>query len=321
VRILDATTGAEIMSFFAYDPSFTGGVRVATADVNGDGVPDVITSAGQGGGPHVKVFDGAALLAGEVVELQSFFAYDPTFAGGVYVAAADSAQSGPPGPPGPAGPQGATGAAGPPGPAGATGPIGPPGPAGPTGATGPAGPSGPTGATGLIGPPGPAGPTGPTGATGPTGPPGPTGGTGPAGPTGPTGPQGPSALIVGGGTGTQELSAGAASFVPMFDSLRSPDETAVQQQVPFAGTLSRLHVRLDGTAGASGSGEFYTFTIRLNGSDTAVTCTILETATNCSDSVNTVLFNAGDLLSLGVVPSASNPTTRAMRWTAQFSAS
>jgi hypothetical protein len=107
----------------------------------------------------------------------------------------------------------------------------------------------------------------------------------------------------------------------MFGSLRAPDETAVQQQVPFAGTLSRLHVRLDGPAGTAGSGEFYAFTIRVNGSDTAVTCTILETATNCSDSVNTALFNAGDLISLGVVPSTSNPATRAMRWTAQFSAS
>src|SRR5262249_1414165 len=39
VRVLDMASGAEIISFYAYDPQFAGGVRVATADVNGDGIP------------------------------------------------------------------------------------------------------------------------------------------------------------------------------------------------------------------------------------------------------------------------------------------
>jgi hypothetical protein len=71
-------------TFLAYDASFTGGVHVATADVNGDGVLDVITGAGAGGGPHVKVFDGAT---GALIT--QFYAYDPSFRGGVNVAAAD----------------------------------------------------------------------------------------------------------------------------------------------------------------------------------------------------------------------------------------
>ena len=52
-----AVTGALIASFFAYAPAFTGGVRVAAADVNVDGRAEIVTGAGPGGGPHVRVFD------------------------------------------------------------------------------------------------------------------------------------------------------------------------------------------------------------------------------------------------------------------------
>jgi len=84
IRVVDATTGAEKFSFFAYDPKFTGGVRIAVADITGDGISDVIAAAGPGGGPHVQVFDG---VTGRSV--RSFFAYDPKFTGGIWVAAAD----------------------------------------------------------------------------------------------------------------------------------------------------------------------------------------------------------------------------------------
>ncbi|QEL15922.1 Ig-like domain-containing protein [Limnoglobus roseus] len=84
VLVHDVATGRTVMSFFAYDSSFRGGVDVATGDVNGDGKADIITGSGIGGGPHVKVFSGAD---GSV--LQSFFAYDSSFRGGVTVAAGD----------------------------------------------------------------------------------------------------------------------------------------------------------------------------------------------------------------------------------------
>ena len=74
------------LSFFAYSPSYTGGVRVALGDVNGDGYNDLITGTGVGGGPHIKVFN---LISGRPVEMVSFFAFEPNFMGGVYVASGD----------------------------------------------------------------------------------------------------------------------------------------------------------------------------------------------------------------------------------------
>ena len=82
VRIFDAETNQETASFFAYNEAFTGGVRVVVADITADGVPDYITGAGPGGGPQVNVFDGKTLKI-----LTSFFAFDPSFSGGVFVAA------------------------------------------------------------------------------------------------------------------------------------------------------------------------------------------------------------------------------------------
>jgi hypothetical protein len=70
---------------------------VSCADLTGDGVDAVVTGAGPGGGPHVKLFDGASLLKGQVVLLRSFMAYDPKFTGGVFVAAVRQAYPDPSG--------------------------------------------------------------------------------------------------------------------------------------------------------------------------------------------------------------------------------
>jgi hypothetical protein len=88
VRVYDGATGELQFDISAYDPAFRGGVRVASGDVNRDGVPDVITAPGPGGGPHVRVFSGVdgAPLGGPVA---SFLAYESDFRGGLTVAAGD----------------------------------------------------------------------------------------------------------------------------------------------------------------------------------------------------------------------------------------
>src|SRR4029079_2567103 len=76
VAAFDGTTGRLLSSFFAYDPSFRGGVDVDVGDVTGDGVAEIVTGTGTGGGPNVRAFrvDGTPVL--------SFFAYEPSFRGG-----------------------------------------------------------------------------------------------------------------------------------------------------------------------------------------------------------------------------------------------
>ena len=72
-------------------PGFTGAVRVATADFNGDGVADVVAGTGPGGPSHVAILDGKD---GHV--LFALDPFEPAFTGGVYVAAGDITGDGTP---------------------------------------------------------------------------------------------------------------------------------------------------------------------------------------------------------------------------------
>jgi hypothetical protein len=86
VRVFDGATGIAIRDFFAYDPSFRGGVWVASGDFNGDGIDDIVTGAGDGGGAHVRVIDGRTNGTGIIKE---FFAFDPAIRAGARVAVGD----------------------------------------------------------------------------------------------------------------------------------------------------------------------------------------------------------------------------------------
>jgi hypothetical protein len=73
------------------DPNFTGGTTVATGDVNGDGVPDLVVGAGPGGGPRVAVFDGTSLRSGQTARklFNDFFAFNSSLRTGINVAVMD----------------------------------------------------------------------------------------------------------------------------------------------------------------------------------------------------------------------------------------
>ena len=80
VRIFDVD-GYLHLQTLAYPAGFRGGVSPSVADLDNDGREEIITGAGNGGGPHVRIFnkDGAATA--------SFFAYPRISRGGVSVSA------------------------------------------------------------------------------------------------------------------------------------------------------------------------------------------------------------------------------------------
>jgi len=73
----------QISSFYGFLPAFRGGVRVAAADVDGDGGDEIIVGAGPGGGPNVQIFDENGHKE------KSFMAYDIRFRRGIKVASCD----------------------------------------------------------------------------------------------------------------------------------------------------------------------------------------------------------------------------------------
>ncbi len=71
--------GKLLSIFLAYSEKFKKEVSVEIADTNSDYKNEIITSAGAGGGPHVRIFD----LNGNLI--QQFFAYNQNNLNGVYL--------------------------------------------------------------------------------------------------------------------------------------------------------------------------------------------------------------------------------------------
>lgn len=91
VRIFSNTNPPRLVrQFLAYPPSFRGGVRVATGDLDGDGKAEIVTGPASGGVASVNVFN----PAGET--LAGFLAMPVEFQGGVNVAVGDVAGDGAP---------------------------------------------------------------------------------------------------------------------------------------------------------------------------------------------------------------------------------
>jgi hypothetical protein len=262
--------------------------------------------------PYLLVTGPGVVPIGGACQLQSG---DPVAAVGPTGDTGPAGPQGPQGEAGPAGPQGEAGAQGEMGPAGPqgvqgeTGPAGADGATGPQGETGPAGPQGevgPQGPQGEVGPMGPAGADGATGSQGETGPAGPQGEVGPQGPQGEVGPQGPAGADGTSGSllGGNYSNTADGNFLSPFNPSAGSEENT---NLPVgAGTASKLIVDVGTPLDAGAS---VTLTLRQNGADTALTCTVPEGETRCTDLVNAVAFADGDLFSVRY-NEAGNPNAR-----------
>ncbi|MBU1167746.1 hypothetical protein KKC60_05070 [Patescibacteria group bacterium] len=78
--------GRVIANYMAYGKTFRGGIKLGTADLDGDGKDEIVTGP-EKGAPHVQLFD---VGAGKVKRLNpGFYAFHPNFQGGLSVSGGD----------------------------------------------------------------------------------------------------------------------------------------------------------------------------------------------------------------------------------------
>jgi hypothetical protein len=106
--------------------------------------------------------------------------------------------------------------------------------------------------------------------------------------------------------GVANLSAGVTYFV---GAGASGTEAAVKQPAAVAMIVNKLYVI---TATAPGGTETQVWTLRKNGADTAITCTITGAATTANDTAHSVSFVPTDTIDLKLVMSAAAATTQSV---------
>jgi murein DD-endopeptidase MepM/ murein hydrolase activator NlpD len=85
VAIFDGVDQHELFAVAPFEATFTGGVFVAAGDLTGDGKADLAITPDEGGGPRVRLFDGATFA-----QLADFYGIDdPKFRGGARAAFGD----------------------------------------------------------------------------------------------------------------------------------------------------------------------------------------------------------------------------------------
>jgi len=100
------------------------------------------------------------------------------------------------------------------------------------------------------------------------------------------------------------ITPNATSYLYPGNGATTTNEPAIR--APRAGTLKNLYVYQRVASGLAGRTDIYT--VRINGADTAVTCT-LNNATTGVDTTNTVAVAVGDQISVKLVSNDAADTS------------
>jgi hypothetical protein len=116
---------------------------------------------------------------------------------------------------------------------------------------------------------------------------------------------------------TTGFSTTLTRYAPIFGTWGASNatENLVQQVMPTSGTFKNLRASI---SVAPGSGKSSTFTVSKNVTPTALTCTISDAATTCTDLLNSFTFVAGDLITLQSVPSGTPSAAATVNFSVTF---
>jgi hypothetical protein len=108
------------------------------------------------------------------------------------------------------------------------------------------------------------------------------------------------------GGGADAIKRANTTYTSLFlDRAAVTGEALAQVEMQTAGSLSRLDVRLSADAGVGSTG--YTVTVRVNGVDTALTCSMTGAQSACEENAGAASFAVGDLVSVAAVPTDTDP--------------
>ena len=129
---------------------------------------------------------------------------------------------------------------------------------------------------------------------------------------------GASPFIVGGGSANNGFDDGTDNFIPMSSStVRGNVPGLADTRVPMNGTISSFEGAINGPTTEAN----YVFTVYKNGAPTALTCTINQGSTSCTELGTSIQFCAGDRISVLYVGNETDNSAsdnKFGRWVAIF---